>query len=111
VNREPIEPIGDRRAGRAARLEVGPEHVVIDEELRASAEEISKGRFSFVGLEPVILFDPNPRQLLPLPRQLIAAPRKFLLRLEQVEPGCEPLFMCSSFMFSHCLVSFQFVWS
>ena len=57
---------------------------MIDEELRAASEEISEGRFSFVGLEAVLLVDPNPRQLLPPPRQLIATPRQFLLGLEQL---------------------------
>ncbi len=32
---EAVEPVRDRRAGRTPRLVVGPEHEVVDEELRA----------------------------------------------------------------------------
>jgi len=58
-----------------AIVSVRPEHEVVDEELRASSEEIGEGRCPFVGLESILLVDPNPRQLLPPPRQLVAAPR------------------------------------
>jgi hypothetical protein len=37
---EPFEAVRDRRTGRTAGGVVGPEHEVIDEELRASAEEV-----------------------------------------------------------------------
>jgi hypothetical protein len=63
---------------------------VIDHELRASSKEISERRFSFIGLEAIFLFDPNPRQLLPSPRQLVTAARQFFLGLEQIEPGGKP---------------------
>src|SRR5439155_5299259 len=69
--------------------------------LRASSEEISEGRFSFVGLESIFLVDPHPRQFLPPPRQLIAPPRQFFLNLEQLQPGRKPLLMCSSLMVGH----------
>jgi hypothetical protein len=45
VNREPVEAVRNRRARRTPRFVVGPEHEMTDEELRASSEEISKGRF------------------------------------------------------------------
>jgi hypothetical protein len=60
-----VEAVRDRRAGRTACLVLGPEHEVVDEELRASPEEIGERRCPFVGLEPVALVDSNPRQLLP----------------------------------------------
>src|SRR5437899_287132 len=53
------------------------------------------------GLESILLVDPNPRQLLPPPRQLVAAPRELLLRLEQLEPRCEPLFTCPGHVLRH----------
>src|SRR3989442_3513114 len=40
VNDEAVEPARDRRAGRTPRRVVGPEHEVVDEELRAPAEEV-----------------------------------------------------------------------
>jgi hypothetical protein len=65
---------------------------VIDEELRAPSEEVRQRCAPLVGLETILLIDPNPGQFLPLPRQLVAAPREILLRREQVEPGREPFF-------------------
>ena len=97
-----VEAVGDRRAGRTPRRVVGPEHEVIDEQLRASSEEIGEGRGALVGLEAVLLVDPDPGQLLPLPRQLVAAPRQLLLGLEQLQPGREPLFACSGLVIGHC---------
>src|SRR4051812_11259214 len=103
---EPIEAVRNRRAARATGFVVGAEHEMIDEKLRTSSEEIREGNFSFVSLEAVILFDFNPRQFLSLPRQLVTASRLFLLGLEQLQSGREPLFMCSSFMLRHstCLL-------
>src|SRR2546425_4939101 len=92
VDDEAVEPVRDRRAGWTPRRVVGPEHEVVDEELRAPSEEVYQRGAPLVGLESVLLVDPDPRQLLPSPRQLVAAPRELLLRLEQREPRCEPLF-------------------
>src|SRR5882672_8597172 len=101
VHDEAVEPVGDRRAGCTPRRVVGPEHVVIDEELRASLEEFRQRGAPFVGLESVLLVDADPRQLLPSPRQLVAAPRVLLLRLEQLEPRCEPIFTCPGHVLRH----------
>src|SRR5882724_841522 len=99
MDREPVEPVRDRRAGGTPRFVVGPEHEMIDKELRASSEEISEGRYSFVGLEPILLVDSHPGQLLSLPRQLVTAPRQFLLGLEQLPPGRKPFFLRNNLMF------------
>jgi hypothetical protein len=104
VNREAVEPIGNRRAGRAPRLVVGAEHEGVNEELRASSEAISEGRSSFIGLEAILLLDANPGQLLPPLRQLVAASRQFLFGLEQLEPSRKPLFTCSGLMVIHRLL-------
>src|SRR6476659_7347950 len=77
------------------------EQEVIHDELRAPAEEICQRGTAFLGLETVCFVDPDPRQLLPPPRQLVAAPREVLLRLEQLEPRCEPLFTCSGIVSGH----------
>jgi hypothetical protein len=79
---------------------------VIDEELRASSEEINERRFSFVGLEAVILVDSNPGQLLAFSRQLVAAPGQFLLGLEQFQPDRKPFLSCSSFTVHNYSLSF-----
>ena len=101
VDDEAVEPVRDRRAGRTPRRVVGPEHEVVDEELRAPSEEVCQRGAPLVGLESILLVDPNPRQLLPPPRQLVAAPRELLLRLEQLEPRCEPLFTCPGHVLRH----------
>src|SRR5262249_30048220 len=97
-----VEAVRDRRAGRTPCRVVGPEHEVIDEELRASSEEIGEGRRALVGLEAVLLVDSNPGQLLPPPRQFVAAPRQPLLRLEQLQPGRKPLLTCCDLVIGHC---------
>ncbi len=94
VDGEAVEPVRDRRAGSTPRRVVGPEHVVVDEELRAPSEEVCQRGAPFIDLESVLLVDPDPRQVLTSPRQLVAAPREILLRLEQLEPRCQPLFTC-----------------
>src|ERR1043166_2371004 len=76
---------------RTPRRVIGPEHEVVDEELRTSAEEIGEGRLPLLGLETVLLADPDPGQLLPPPRQRIPLPGVLLLPLEQLEPRGEPL--------------------
>src|SRR2546425_740437 len=83
-----VEAIGNRRTRRTAGRVVGPEHEVVDEELRAPSEEVCQRGAPLVGLESVLLVDPDPGQLLPSPRQLVAAPRKFFLRLQQIEACC-----------------------
>ncbi len=98
---DPVEPIGDRRAGRAAGRIVGAEHEMIDEELRAPLEEVAQRGLALVGFEPVRLVDPYPRQFPAPPRQLVASPRQVLFGLEQVEPRCQPFFPCSDCMCRH----------
>src|ERR1051325_10560254 len=101
MNHEAVESVRDRGAGHTTRRVIWPKHVVVNEKLRASSEQLCQGRFSLLGLEYILLVDSNPRQLLPLPRQLVAPPRMFLLCLEQLHSRSEPLFTCSSFMFGH----------
>ncbi len=107
VDGEAVEPVGDRRAGRTPGLVVGPEHEVIDEELRAASEEVRQRGAPLVGVEAIGLVDPNPRQFLPPPRQLVAAPRQLLFVLEQCEPGLTPLIARNDLMLhsqSSCLL-------
>src|SRR5688572_23924799 len=101
VSCDPVETVRDRRAGGTARLVVGSEHEVVDEQLRAPSEEILQRRAAVVGLEGVVLVDPDPRQLLPLPRHCIAAMRQLLLGLEKVKARREPVFPCSGHVCRH----------
>src|SRR5581483_2601098 len=70
------------------------------------SEEVRQRGAALIGLESILLVDPNPRQLLPSPRQLVAAPHKVLLGLEKLEPRREPLFTCSGLVLRHryCLL-------
>src|SRR5262245_44973032 len=101
VDDEAVEAVRDRRTRRAPRLVFGPEHEVVDEELRATVEEIGERGAPLVGLEAVLLLDSHPRQLLPRPGQLVAAPGQLLLGLEQSEPGGQPLFTRSCSVVRH----------
>ena len=59
---------------------------MVDDELRAPVEQTAQRLLPFVGVEGIVLVDPDPRQSLPLPRQLVATLCEFLLRREQFEP-------------------------
>jgi len=63
---------------------------VVDQELRAAAEEIGQRGGALVGLEPVRLVHPNPRQRLAVAGHLVAAVGQLLLFLKEGEPGGEP---------------------
>jgi hypothetical protein len=54
VDNGPVEPVRDRRAGGAARFEVGPKHEVVDQELRAAPKEV----FWRPLVELIVLVDP-----------------------------------------------------
>src|SRR5215472_5670268 len=74
---------------------------MIDEELRAPSEEVFERGAPFVGVEPILLVDADPRQLLPPPRQFVAVARQLLLRRQQVEPHLQPLLPRSDLMRRH----------
>src|SRR5437867_481704 len=74
---------------------------MVDEELRAPLEEFSERDAPLIGVEAILLVDPDPRQLLPSPRELITAPSEFLFRLEQFEPRRQPLFTCPGHVLGH----------
>src|SRR5215469_11277946 len=103
---KPVEAVRDGRTGGAASRVVRPEHEMVDEELRAPAEEIRERGVAFVGLKPILLVDPNPRQFLTPLCQLVAPPGQLLLRLEQVQARCEPLLACPGTVLRHrfCLL-------
>jgi hypothetical protein len=87
VGDDTVEVIGDQGASGASPALVGEsesvaEHEVIDHELRAPLEEVRQRGAPFIGLEPILLADADPRQFLTAPRHLVAAPTQLLLRLE-----------------------------
>ena len=53
MDRKTVETVGDHRAGRAAGLVIGPEHEVIDEQLRAPGKQILQRPRARFGVESV----------------------------------------------------------
>jgi hypothetical protein len=92
VGDEAIEAVRDHRARRAPGLVVGPEHEVIDQQLRTPRKEIGERSAPCLGFKAVRLVDLDPWQRLAAARQLVAAPREFLLRCKQLEPLGQPGF-------------------
>src|SRR5579864_3168462 len=90
VNREPVETVGNRRAGWTTGIVVGTEHEVIDQKLRTAFEKIRKGYFAVIGPEMIRLVDADPGQFLPLLGHLVAAESQLLLGFEQLRSGREP---------------------
>jgi hypothetical protein len=68
---------------------------VVDDELRAAVEQLRQLACAVVGVEAVLLLDPDPRKLPALPRQLVAQPCVLLLAGEQLLAGSCPLFLPS----------------
>src|SRR6476659_3521083 len=85
-----IEAVGDRRAGWAARLVVRSEHEVIDDQLRAAAEQVRQARLAILGAEPIVLFDPNPGKRLPALGKIVAGASQLLFGAEQLQPRLQP---------------------
>jgi len=77
-----VEVIGQTRATRASRLVRRAEHQVVDEELRASIEQLGERLLPFLGVEGVLLLHRDPGQLHSLLRQLLVDAGQFLLPLE-----------------------------
>jgi hypothetical protein len=60
------------RLGVVADAEADAEHQVVDEQLRAPNEELGERPSTLLGLEAVLLLDPDPRQLEAQPREIVA---------------------------------------
>jgi hypothetical protein len=91
VGNDRIEVIGDQGASGAALAFLGEpsaiaEHEVIDEQLRAPSKQVCQRCAPLMGLESILLVDPNPRQLLPSPSQFVPAAHELLLGLQQLAP-------------------------
>ena len=82
VREHAVEAVRRRRAGRAARRVVRPEHEVVDDELRAAVEQLRQRAFAILGVEAVLLLQRDPRELTALPGDIVAEPRVLLLANE-----------------------------
>src|SRR2546426_3292487 len=88
--------VGDRGADGAARLVRRAEHEVVDEQLRATVEELGERLRPRLGLEAVLLLDWHPGKLPPLPRELVAAAGGLFLLRRQPLPGRIQLLLCAA---------------
>jgi len=55
---------------------------VVDKELGAPSEQVRQRSAAIVGVEAVVLVDPDPGELLPLSGEFVAASGQLLLGLE-----------------------------
>ena len=78
------EGVRDRGADGTAGLVRGAEHEVVDEQLRATVEEVGERLRAVLGLEPVVLLDRHPGELPPLLRELVTAMGELLLLREEL---------------------------
>ncbi len=103
----PLSPSGERRASGARHLPLLPEHQVIDEQPRASFEELGQRLRPVLSRQAVLLLDGDPRQLPPQLRD----PRRVLLELalgrEQLLARRLPLLLRPN----HHRTSFALTWS
>src|SRR5258708_4457924 len=83
--------IRNERAARAAFHPSGSEHERIDNQLASPAEKIGEGLFAFWPIEHMGLLYLFPGKLSALPAQFIPQAREFLLLLQQLLSGGDPL--------------------
>jgi hypothetical protein len=102
-----VEAVGDRGADRAAGLEVGTEHEVVDGELRAAVEQLRQRPRPLRGLERVPLLDRQPREPPASAGELVAHPRELLLVRQQLGAfGLPFLASCGSVLRHRWLLGF-----
>src|SRR5262245_922068 len=96
-----VEPVGDRGAAGAALVPVRVVHEVVHDQLGTAAEQIGERGLAVFGVEQVLIVDAHPRQLAPQTGELVVPTGQLLPRLEQVEPGFQPLLTRSGAVISH----------
>src|SRR5262249_49619181 len=106
VGDDAVEMVGDERAAGATGVllvdaEAEAEHEVVDEKLRAAAEEVGERLRPRNRLELVLLLDRHPGQFPAPAGELIALPHVLLLGVEQLLAGRQPLLSRSHRVFGH----------
>jgi hypothetical protein len=77
------------------------EHEVVDEQLRATVEDVVERLRPLVGLEGVLLLDRHPGELLAPAGELIALAHVLLLGIKQLPAGGQPLLSRSHRVLGH----------
>src|SRR5215211_2219100 len=93
VDDRPAQPVGERRATGARHLPVLPEHQVVDEQPRATLEELWQRPRALLGREPVLLLHGDPRQLPPLLLDPLGVLLELALGREQLLASHLPLLL------------------
>ena len=106
MREDAVEVVGDERAARAAGVllvdtEPEAEHEVIDEQLRATVEEVGERLRPLVRLEGVGLLDRHPGELPAPAGELIALAHVRLLGVQQLLAGGQPLLSRSHRVLGH----------
>src|SRR5436190_18851634 len=101
MREHPVEAVGRRRAGRTASRVAGPEHEVVDDQLRAPVEQLRECARAFARIEAIHLLHLYPRQLASQFRQLVTEPGVLLLPSEQRLSRGQPPLACSDLVITH----------
>jgi hypothetical protein len=91
-----VEVVGDERTAGASRrvvvdAQADAEHEVVDEQLRAALEQLGERPRTAVGLEGVLLVEPDPGKLAPGARDLVTAAEMLLLGRQKGPARGQPL--------------------
>src|ERR1700694_2241251 len=102
VDERAVEPVGQAgAAGARADRVVGAEHDVVGEQLRAAVEKLGECLLAVLGVELVLLLDPDPGQIAPRSRDLLVPLRLLGLELGEVVSGCLPFLAGSDLVLGH----------
>src|SRR6202165_6064494 len=106
VNERAVEPVAQAgAAGAGAERVVGAEHDVVGEQLRAPVEELGQGLLAVLGVELVLLLDPDPGQIATRFRDLLVSLPPPGLGLGALPPGPLPFLASSDPVFGHLISS------
>jgi hypothetical protein len=104
VGHQGVQAVGDRGVDGVSGLIAGAEHEVVDQQLGAAVEELGQGPGSILGVEAVLLVDPDPGQLAALTGQLVTYPGVCLLAHQQRLAGSLPLLKADNRVSGHRLL-------
>ena len=87
---EVADLVDEHRATVAARILVRPEHEVVEEQLRATLEEVEQAGLAVGSLERVVLVDQHPWQAATLGGECVSRPGCFLFLGKERLACCLP---------------------
>src|SRR5207302_6137057 len=104
VNERAVEAVGQAgAAGAGAERVVGAEHDVVGKQLCAPVEKLGQGLLAVLGVELVLLLDPDPGQIATRSRDLFVSSGLIGLELGELIPGHLPFLAGSDPVFGHLI--------